>query len=59
MGLRKEIVQLKRKVFRIENILKEDFKLSARAKKELARARDTPKEKYIKNEHMLREFSVR
>lgn len=57
--LHKEVLQLKRRVLRMENILKEDYNLSNWARKELVKARDTPREKYIRHDDILKEFSMK
>ena len=59
MLLRREVAELKRKVARIEVLVKEDYELSDWAKKELAIARTTPKGEYVKNKEILKEFLVK
>ncbi len=57
--LKKEVVNLKRKIYKIEHILEEDYELSEWAINELANARLTPREKYIKHEQMIKEFVMK
>ena len=46
-SLHRELVQLRRDVELIKNILVEDFELSEEAKKSLKEARATPESQYI------------
>lgn len=59
LALKREIGELRMKVRKIEHMLEENYELSTWAKKELEKARATPKQKYIRHEQMLREFSLR
>jgi len=48
--IHKELVDLKKDVKYIKNILNEDFELSAGAKKALKEARETPESDYVELE---------
>jgi len=45
--IHKDLVSLKKDMAFIRHVLKEDYELSNRAKKELRKARKTPKSKYV------------
>ena len=45
--LHKDIVYLKRDIELIKHILEEDYELSEKVKKALARARETPESEYV------------
>ncbi len=51
-SLQKDLVEIKRELIFIRNILTEDFELSAYAKRSLKEARKTPKSKYISHEEL-------
>lgn len=45
--LHKDMVYLKRDIELIKHILEEDYELSGKVKKALARARETPESEYV------------
>jgi len=55
-SLRKDISALKQEIILVRHFLAEDFELSEKAKKEIARARATPKEMYISHENIKNRF---
>ena len=55
-SLHEDIDVLKREVILIRHLLAEDFELSEKAKKELAKARATPKERYTCHEDVKNRF---
>ena len=54
--IHRELQELQKDLSFVKSVIAEDYELSDEAKKELAEARRTPKEKYISEEHMVKEF---
>ena len=55
-SLRKDINVLKREIIMVRHFLAEDFELSEKAKRELSRARATPKGMYVSHEKIKSRF---
>ncbi len=54
--IHQDLKAMKRDIELIKHILEEEYELSDEAKNELAKARATPGEKYIKHEKIAKEF---
>jgi|GEM_PF-1267260 len=54
--IHRDLKAMKKDIDLIKHILGEEYRLSDEAKNELANARATPREKYIKHEKVAKEF---